>query len=478
MQSPATVLRLRRLTAVVVSALLIVAAASGGATAATTSEIVRALDDGPVYVEDGAGVNRNRVAKAVRGLRDDDVDLAFVALAADPATGGEQLAKQLSRQSRAATVLVLTPDGFYYWSTEYGRGAREQAADASFDAFRDGDVVGGIQQFGGRLAAAGADRAPAFNDDSAFDDGSFVDEEPGFAPAGGFGVGPLFVLGLLAVAGVALFNGSRSTRRLGVHRVEEARAEVRRQVDALAERILALADRIELGSTEARQAYAEATSEFREASDGLAAAQSEADLTNLNDELDTSRWKLEVASALLEGREPPAQSAAAAACFFDPDHGAGVRTATLQTEAGSRDVGVCDYCAGKLARGEAPQPRQITVDGQSVPVGMAPREYGGRGMHDLGAFSILFGGGGPIPYRWGSPYRRRSGWGGGWGGGGFGGGGFGGGIGGGGIGGGRRSGGGGRSFGGMGGGGGGGGRSFGGGGRGGGGRGGGGGRRF
>ena len=467
MQAHSPQLGALRPVTVLACALFVVALGAAPVWAATTDEIIRALDDSDVYVEDGAGVNRSRVLRAVRGLRNDDVDLAFVALAADPPAGGEQLAKALARQSRKATVLVLSPDGFYYWSTEYGRGVREQAADASFAAFRDGDVVTGIQQFGGRLAAAGVDHEPAINDEPAFGD-PYAGEDEGFAPPTGFGGAPLFIVGLLAMAGLALVNGSRSTRRLAVSRVEEAQAEVRRQVDALAERILALSDRIELGPPEAQQAYAEATGEFREASDGLAAARTEADLANLNDELDTARWKLEVATALLEGREPPAQPAAASACFFDPDHGAGVRTATLQTQAGARDVGVCDYCAGKLSRGEAPQARQVTVDGQSVPVGMAPRQYGGRGMHDLDTFAILFGGGGPVPYRWGSPSgRRRSGWGGGRRGGGgfggFGGGGFGGGI----------SGGGGRSFGGMGGGGGGGGRSFGGGGRGGGG-----GRRF
>jgi hypothetical protein len=99
-----------------------------------------------------------------------------------------------------------------------------------------------------------------------------------------------------------------------------------------------------------------------------------------------------------------------------------VQEATLETPAGQRAIGVCDYCAAKLGRGEAPQPRRIDVGGESLPTATAPREYGGRGMHDLDVFSVLLGRG-RVPYRWGSPYgSRRTRYGGGFSGGGFGGG--------------------------------------------------------
>ena len=452
---------------VALCALIAIGAPAG---AVSVGDIETAVADDGVYVEAGANVDPSDAIEAVeRVRREHGVNLAFVALATEPGRGAQAVARRLAERGAADTVLVLTPGGFDYWSTEYDGATREAAADAAFNSLRAGEIGRGIEQFGAALA--GAEGVPA----GGGDDGSRT--------GGGIGLLPILLLGLLGAGGVALFRGSRTTARVAQQRLEEARAEVRRQVDALAERILALNDRVELAPEQAQTAYATATAEFSKASEGLANAQTEADLANLNDELDNARWNLEVATALLDGREPPAKPAATEACFFDPDHGAGVKRATLQTDAGSRDVGVCEYCADKLERGEAPTPRQVSVDGEMVPIGMAPRHYGGRGLGGLDAFTILFGGGRPLPYSWGSPYRRRyrSGWGGGFGGGFPRGGGFGGGFGGGsgssrgGGGAGRSFGGGGRrSFGGGFGRGGGGGRSFGGGGR----RGGGGGRRF
>lgn len=218
----------------------------------------------------------------------------------------------------------------------------------------------------------------------------------------GFGlIGVVIVLGLLAFVAVALIRGARSTHRVARSNVAQARAEVQHQVDALAEKILSFADGVLLGPPEAQHAYAQATAEFKVASEGLERAATQADLAELNDELDRARWQLEVATALTEGREPPPTPAGERpACFFDPDHGAGVKEATLQTPAGTCEIGVCDYCAMKLGQGEAPRARQLKVGGKSVPAGMAPREYGGRAMRDLGKFSVAIGENAPVPYRW------------------------------------------------------------------------------
>ena len=235
-----------------------------------------------------------------------------------------------------------------------------------------------------------------------------------FAAAAGdaaFSLPTLLVLALLVIGGIALFRGSLATRQVARRRVAEARTEISHQIDGLSEKILALSDRVTIGPAEAQQAYTQATTAFRQASQGFAAATSEAQLTQLTDSLDRARWQMEIATALLDGRQPPAQPEEAPPCFFDPDHGAGVQQATLRTPAGDRQVGVCDYCGSKLDIGEAPQPRRIPVGGDAVPVSMAPRQYGGLGMSDLDAFSIVHGRGGPVPYRWGSAHAspgRRS----------------------------------------------------------------------
>lgn len=459
------VIALTRLTAVVALAVATMLLPAGSATAAAVDEIERALVDGYVYVAPDSDIDRRQVAGALADVRaQDDVALYLVAMNRSPRAGAEGLARRLAERLDG-TVLVLTTEELAYWSTVYGHSQRESAADASFDHFRNGDVATGVRTFGETLG-----RQPAI------DGGGFVPEqEPAPAlPRGvgvpGFGFGSILLLALLVLGAFALFSGSRSTQKVAARRFEEARAEVRHQIDVLAEKILALSDRVTIAGPQAQAAYAQATEEFKTASEGFAASKTEAELVSFHDELDRSRWQLEVAAALVEGREPPEDpSAGRTSCFFDPDHGAGVKDATLETPAGARTIAVCEYCGAKLARGEAPEARQVMVDGRPVPVGMAPREYGGRGMADLDVFSVLFGGGVRVPYRWGTPYRRpyRTSWsGGGWGGGWGGGGGFGGGIGGGGT---RGLGGGGGGRRGFSGGGGGGSRSFGGGGRGGGG---------
>jgi hypothetical protein len=430
-------------TAIVAMVLLAPAAA---AVAVSDDEIVGELNARGVFVEPGSGVDEQSVARAVQDLAADGVVVYFVALAREPATESAGVARSIGERLGHGTVIVRSPADFGYYSLEYDSRRLGRADEASFELFRRGADADGVRRFGATLQRRGL----------------------------GVSAGTVVVVGLLLLGGVALVRGSRSTRQLAKQRVAEARTEVRHQIDFMSEKILAISDRVTIGPPQAQEAYALATTAFREASEDFASATDEAQLTRLNDNLDRARWQLEVTSALLEGKEPPTEPAQdAPACFFDPDHGAGVQQATLSTAAGDRQVGVCDYCATKLDRGEAVEPRRIPVGGDAVPVSMAPREYGGRGMSDLDAFSILFGRGGPIPYRWGGPYyrrtrRSRSSWGGG----GWGGGGFGGGIGGGSSAGrGSRGAGGGRSFGSGGGrrfsgGGSGGGRSFGGGGRG------------
>lgn len=393
------------LPAAVAMAVLLIGGVAGAASA-DYDAIARELDDRGLYIEPGANVDETAASQAIAEVNRQGVVLRFVALAEEPATGSPVAAQAVSDRTPGGTVIVRSPTDFGYWSTEHDQAEVDRAAAASFEAFQRGDDAEGIEQFGTALEGGGGLSLP--------------DSGPGVS------AGEILVLGLLVIGGVALFRGSRSTRRLGQQRLAEARAEVRHQIDALSDKILSLSDRVAIGSAEAQESYAQATTAFQQASEGFASATTEADLTQLADTLDRARWRLEVTTALLDGHEPPPElSGEAAACFFDPDHGAGVQRATLSTPAGDREVGVCDYCATKLDRGEAPEPRRIAVGGSSVPVSMAPREYGGRGMSDLGAFSILFGRGGPVPYRWGGGYtgrRYRSGWGGGMGGGGFGGG--------------------------------------------------------
>ena len=407
----------------------------GGAAAAQTlddvalDELAGDLADQGYAIQPGAPVDEAALAGSVADARVGGTRLMVAVLADPQPAGATTAADALLDRVADGTVLVVTPDEIGYSSTEYDDGALDRAADAALDPFSDGTAAG-VTQFGQALTGAGS---------GGFDGSGETQDSGSF---GGIGVGSILVIGLLGIAGVALFVSSRSTKRLARQRLTEAHAEVRHQIDAMADAILQLTDRVPLAEDpKATAAFADATLVYQSVSDDLPRATTEAELVQLNDRLDHVRWQLEVSEALTEGREPPAEpdDGYPTACFFDPDHGAGVQEAQVAAKAGAKTVRVCRFCAALLASGEAPQPRSVAVGGREVPLPQAPRQYGGRDERGLGSFDMLLGGGAPVPYHW---RRRRRyggwGWGGGWGGagtwGGYGGaggsGGFGGGIGG------------------------------------------------
>jgi len=214
----------------------------------------------------------------------------------------------------------------------------------------------------------------------------------------------LLVVGGLAVAG--LLSAVSTIRTRQAFRAEreralgEARDEVRGQVGAMADEILALTDRVALsGDPEAARLFARATAAYQQAQDHLERSTRAAELEDVADELDHARWELAAAQALVEGAELPPEPDSASACFFDPTHGAGTFAAEIDTPAGRRQVRVCSYCAAKLRAGSAPQPRMLSVGGRRVPAAKAPRAYGGGGMDWLEEFDVVLDGV-RRPYGW------------------------------------------------------------------------------
>lgn len=399
-----------RAAVALLSAALLIVAAVTPALAQSLDALAAEMADRGYAVDPGVDVEQASLADGVAQAGRDGFRLMVAVLPADagePTVTADALLDRLGD----GTVLVVVPDGIGYSSTELTEEELNRAADAALPAFRR-DLGSGVEAFGQELGTGAGDAGGGAGDG--------VARFP-------LGIGAVLVLGLLAVGAVASFASARSTRRLAASRLEEARAEVRHQIDAMADGILTLTDRVALASEEAKRTFADATAAYSRASDAFPDATTEAQLAQLNDSLDRARWQLEVTEALIDGRPPPAEPADGypTACFFDPDHGTGVVPAEVRTTAGSREVGVCRRCAALLERGEAPEPRRVEIDGQPVPLPMAPRPYGGSGMRDLGSFTVLAGGAAPVPYRWGWPRPRvglgRRG-GGGWASGGFGGG--------------------------------------------------------
>lgn len=359
---------------------------------------VRALESDGYYVESGSeDVDAGRLAAVVRDSR---TDLRPVLLA-DGSLDAEATANDLLDRLGAGTVVVVSPDEIGVATDLADTGQVDAALDhADAQSSSLTDLPGYLEDFDAALAG-----------------------EAGAAATGGGGrrlpVGAI-VLGVLVMLGGALLvrriSVGRAERARAERALREAREEVGAQVSAVADRIVALHDQVELaGRPELSQLYADATETYAEAQRRLEGSATTSELARVSDDLDRARWQLESITARLEGREPPQEPDDRVACFFDPNHGAGTQQIRLDTAAGGRDVRVCAACAGKLAAGEAPEPRMIEVDGQRIPAAKAPRSYGGGGLGYLDDFLVVLGER-RYPYGWGRPYgqryrpRRRSSW--------------------------------------------------------------------
>jgi hypothetical protein len=315
-------------------------------------------------------------------------DIYFVALTGSPFDGADQLAAELLEVVETGTVVVLSPDEVGAVSSEFDDATLGSALDVMFAQEESYSIE--FDQFAGALPGAG----------------------PVPAQAGGFPWWAVIAVAIVGLIGFTLWRSGRRQKTAQASRLEEARTEIRHQMDVIADQIVKLADdpRTEK-SPEALGHYRAASETFSQAESRLAAATTLAALEDLSDDLDQARWGLEATTALMEGRSlPPAPvDEKPEHCFFDPTHGAGVEEAELKTPAGSRKVMVCREDAEKLRRGEAPVPRDLPMGPQRVPAPQAPRSAGGSGLDWLDVFSVIVGGMGQgVDYNWPRQSNRRS----------------------------------------------------------------------
>lgn len=359
------------------------------ALAADPAEVADAVDPRGYYIEVGAPVDFSVMEALVDEVagRSQTV-FYFVALATDPSQGTDEFAEDvLLLLPQGSTVVVLSPTetgarSDTFTDAELDRAAEAMAADS------DSSYEGDFRAFALSLTGASVPTTGA---------GGTTPSTTTPGSSGGGSGAWVFLLILAAVIAVVFFltrRGAKQDRDLSAKRIEEAKGEIRRQIDAIANEILELTDKVTLAENDQAEEYFRAASAtFQDAQDRLDGATNLAELEQLSDQLDTTRWQLEAADAVLEGRPvPPEPEDRPNACFFDPTHRAGVEEAQIQTPAGSRTVSVCRDCAEKLRRGEQPQPREISVGGRRVPAAMAPRSYGGGGFDWMGAFAIILSG--------------------------------------------------------------------------------------
>jgi len=348
-------------------------------------EIADEVESRRYFIAQGAPISINEMEALVTS----HPDFHFVALTETPGTGTDGLAAELLDRIGTGTVVVLSPDELGVVSSQYDDATLGQALEVVL-ADEDPYAVE-FDQFAAALTGA---------------------DSPATA-SGGFPWLAVFAIGIVGLVGFTVWRGGRRQKEAQASRLEEARTEIRHQMDVIADQIVKLADdpRTER-SPEALTHYRAASETFAEAESRLVAAATLDALEDLSDDLDRARWELEATTALMEGRDPPPVPVddKPEHCFFDPTHGAGVEAAELKTSTGTRTVMVCRQDAEMLRRGEAPLPREIPMGPQRVPAPQAPRSAGGSGLDWLDVFSVIVGGMGQgVGYNWPRQSRRSSG---------------------------------------------------------------------
>jgi hypothetical protein len=397
----------KRVTTVVALSALFLLVASPARAGVDVDTVADEVSRDGLYVESGLSADTNALNASIVRAGNAGVRLMVVLLDADPAGGAVTFADAVLDRVPEGTVLVLSATGEGIASTEFDEDLLDGALDAGF------------------LAAS---RAPSGQGDEAYV-AAVVDvltgtsapptEGSGSTSGGGSGFIWLLVIvgGMVLIVWWAVRRGKRSALESSQKAIGEAKAEIRAQLDAMANTILEITDVVNATPDSQDDTYLrQASATYTEADDAYAAASDLRALEALSDRLDEARWQLDAAAAIAHGRPVPPQPPKEQryVCFFDPTHPNATETAQITTAAGTQTVRVCAADAEKLRRGTQPQPRMIDVSGRRVPAPMAPRSYGGGGFDWLDVFTILAGGsGGGQSYDWGGSRpttRSRSTW--------------------------------------------------------------------
>ncbi|NQV06324.1 hypothetical protein HQ535_07220 [bacterium] len=391
---------MRRILTLIIVALFVLAPA-GPAFAGTPEIVAPVVVDIGYYVDPSLTVDTNSLSNSITRAGNAGYRVMVVLLDSDPSGGSTTFAGGVLDRVGDGTVLVLSENQDGAESTEFSQAQLEAALDAGFEA--GGGDAGYVDAFVDQLIAGSAPATTVASGGSESDSGG---------GSGGFLIFILIVGGLVALVWWLIRRSKKQSEASALDRVEEARHEIRGQLDAMANIILEISDQVSASSTRDDNAYLEQASKtFTDASDSFEAADEMSKLETLSDRLDEARWQLDAAAAIADGKPAPEKPKPEErhACFFDPTHQGPFEEASIKTSAGEKKVVVCSPDAEKLRRGQEPSTRMIEVGGRQVPAATAPRSYGGGGL-DLGdLFAVIVGGMGQArSYDWSSRRSQRT----------------------------------------------------------------------
>ena len=386
--------------------ILVLFALAMPAHAATPDEVADTVRDQGFFIDDGLPADPAAISAQVARAGNGGLRFWVVLLDEDPSGGAITFADAVLDRLGDGTVLVLSGGGEGMASSVLDQPTMEGALDAGFSAGGGdvGFVTEVVDQLVGAPVGAGTSIAPG---------GSSSGEGGG----GGFVILLVIVAALVLIVWFVVRRSKKSGERRSAEAIEEARGEIRKQLDAMANQILEISDHVSATSSSEDNRYLqEASATFTEASELFEDAKGLPEVEALSDRLDVARWQLDAAQAVAEGKPVPPKPDPEErhACFFDPTHSGPFEDAELKTSvASARTVRVCSVDAAKLRAGDQPNSRMIEVGGRSVPAASAPRSYGGGGMGAMDVFSVILGGmaqAGTFNWGGGTASRRSRGW--------------------------------------------------------------------
>lgn len=357
--------------------------ASGQTTA--TSVVERAIDSlrsDPVYVDPAASSSLSaREADQLRqSIEQADAGPIYVAVLPQSArneAGGstEALLTEIAEgMSDRGTYVVVAGSELRAGSTEFEEGVIPNIANEVVRDNRGQGAFAVLDDFVGRVGEAQSDGGGSSG-----------------GGGGGFGIAPLVLLGI----GGGAFALSRSRKRKQntveeQRQLEEVKAVALEDLVALGDDLRELDLQVEMPSADprAKQEYVKALGYYETATQNLDRAKRPADLQQVTEALTEGRYAIDAAEARLQGREPAPRRAM---CFFDPRHGPSVEDVMWTPDHGApREVPACEADARLVKQGQAPNSRELTVQGQRMPYWDAPGYYGPW----AGGYFGGFGGGG------------------------------------------------------------------------------------
>jgi type II secretory pathway pseudopilin PulG len=306
--------------------------------AASPDTVASAVSDRGYYVESGAAIDDGEIGALVAQGRNAGYRLNLVAFSSEPSGGATAFADALADRVGDGTYVVLTPESIGYVTQDDGLTVDQLDEARDYANDRGGDDAFYLSNFVASLTGASAG-------DGAGGDG------------GGGGAGLLVVLlilgGLILLVVFAVRRSSRKDEMNQEALVEEARRELQSQLDATANEILEMSDRVTVAADAGASRYfREASATYAAVGDELAVATTLDHLEALSDRMDEAAWQLDAAEAVLEGRSVPdkPKKEEPSRCFFDPTHHPPTRTPRSRPPP----VPARSSCAGPTPSGSAP----------------------------------------------------------------------------------------------------------------------------